>query len=250
MDKILIQYLFEKYFFFINIKAIKISIPHFYEFIKLNTKFPNLEELTFYINKKLKFNNIDKINEIFPNIKSLNLYIYYNFELFNLFNNIKDLKINNLSIIFLMCEKYDSKKKEKNVEIILENIKYLRIEIDKDYCFINQLLEFLFNNIKFPNLESYILYFNMIKFKNMKRIRKRLKIDYNYINSFIIDLLLDKFQFSFKSFFNLLHKLSKINFIYLNLVIFVFIYDRTINLFKCNIDNENNLKNIIQIMIY
>ena len=62
------------------------------------------------------------------------------------------------------------------------------------------------------------------------------------MHSFIIDLLSNKFQFSFKFFFNLLNKLSKINFIYLNLVIFVFIYDRTINLFKFNIDNENNFK--------
>ena len=44
MDKILIQYLYEKYFFE-NIKVIKISIPHFHEFIKLKIKFPNLEEL-------------------------------------------------------------------------------------------------------------------------------------------------------------------------------------------------------------
>ena len=124
MDKILIQYLNEKYFFK-NIKVIKISIPHFHEFIKLKIKFPNLEELTFYINKKLKYNDINEINKIFPNIKSLNLYIYNNIDLINLFNNIKDLKINNLAIIFLMFEKYNYPKKKD--EIILNNIIKLRI---------------------------------------------------------------------------------------------------------------------------
>ena len=191
IDKILIQYLNEKYFFK-NIKVIKISIPHFHEFIKLKIKFPNLEELTFYINKKLKYNDINEINKIFPNIKSLNLYIYNNIDLINLFNNIKYLKIDNLTIIFFMYEKYNYSKKKD--EIILNNIINLRIEINKDYCFTNQLLEVLFNNIKFPNLESYILYFNMNKFENMKRIGKRLKFFYTFYNCFFI------FFFIFNSF--------------------------------------------------
>ena len=79
----------------------------------------------------------------------------------------------------------------------------------------------------------------------MKRIGKKLKIDYNYINSFIIDLLLFKYQFSFKSFFNLINKLIMINYIHLNLGIFDFIYNRKIDekyLFKFNINNENEFK--------
>ena len=79
----------------------------------------------------------------------------------------------------------------------------------------------------------------------MKRIGKRIKIDYNNINSFIIDLLLFKHQFSFKSFFNLINKLIMINYIHLNLGIFDFIYNRKIDekyLFKFNINNENEFK--------
>ena len=102
---------------------------------------------------------MNEINKIFPYIKSLNLYIYNNIDLINLFNNIKYLKIDNLTIIFFMYEKYNYSKKKD--EIILNNIINLRIEINKDYCFINQLLEVLFNNIMFPNLESYILYLNL-----------------------------------------------------------------------------------------
>ena len=55
----------------------------------------------------------------------------------------------------------------------------------------------------------------MNKFENMKRIGKKLKIDYNYINSFIIDLLVFKYQFSFKSSFILINKLIKIKYIHL-----------------------------------
>ena len=36
----------------------------------------------------------------------------------------------------------------------------------------------------------------MHKSENNKRIRKRLNIDYNNINSFIIDILLFKYKFS------------------------------------------------------
>ena len=43
----------------------------------------------------------------------------------------------------------------------------------------------------------------MNKYENNKRIGKRLNIDYNNINSFIIDILLFKHQFLFQSFFNL-----------------------------------------------
>ena len=56
---------------------------------------------------------MNEINKIFPNIKSLNLYIYNNIDLINLFNNIKYLKIDNLTIIFFMYEKYNYSKKKR-----------------------------------------------------------------------------------------------------------------------------------------
>ena len=42
----------------------------------------------------------------------------------------------------------------------------------------------------------------MHKSENNKRIGERLNIDYNNINSFIINILLFKYKFSFQSFFN------------------------------------------------
>ena len=79
----------------------------------------------------------------------------------------------------------------------------------------------------------------------MKRIDKKLKIDYNYINNFLIDLLMFKYQFSFKSFFNFTNKLTMINYIHLNFEIFNFIYERIEDekyLFQFNINNENEFK--------
>lgn len=70
----------------------------------------------------------------------------------------------------------------------------------KKYCFINELFKELFINFQFQNLKR--LNFNMHKSENNKRIRKRLNIDYNNINSFIINILLFKYKFSFQSFFN------------------------------------------------
>jgi len=240
VDKKIIEYLNEKKLFD-NIEKIKISIPHYNKFIKLNIKLTKLKVLTFYINKIS--NNINEINNIFPNIISLTLYIYCNIDLFNLFKTLKNSKIENLTIIFLLFEEYIYLY-QKN-EIYLDNIKNLRIEIDKEYCFTNELLKELFNHIKFPNLESYILSFNIYKFKNMKRIKKEKKIDYNLINSFIIDLLIFKYQFSLISFFHLSNQLEKINFIHLHLEIFDFIYRSKNNekhLFKFNIINENEFK--------
>ena len=108
----------------------------------------------------------------------------------------------------------------------------LRIEIDKEYDYITELLNELFNNIQFQNLEKYILNFNMNKFENINRIGKELKIDYNYINNFIIDKLKFKYQFCLKSFINLPNKLiiikyilfmkeKKMKNIYLNLILII-----------------------------
>ena len=118
----------------------------------------------------------------------------------------------------------------------------MRIEIDKEYDSINDLLNKLFNNIQFPNLEKYILYINMNKLRNMKRIEKKFKNDYNYINSFVIDTLI--FKFSLKSFFNLANQLTNIKYIVLNFQIFDFIYERRKDkkYLKLNIENENEFK--------
>ena len=103
-----------------------------------------------------------------------------------------------MTFIFSLYEKQKYSKLKSL--IILDNVINLRIDIDKKYCFINELFKELFINFQFQNLKR--LNFNMHKSENNKRIRKRLNIDYNNINSFIINILLFKYKFSFQSFFN------------------------------------------------
>ena len=161
--------------------------------VKLKIMCPNVEELNFHIiNKTFKY-NMEEINKIFPNIKYLNLFVYRNFDLITLFNNIKNSKIEKLGIfIYKFYKNIDirkHKKEEIKEEIIMNNIKNLRIDIDKNYDFMNEMLmneiiKELFVYVQFPNLKNYKLYLNMNKLKNMNinRISKKYKIDYNYIN--------------------------------------------------------------------
>jgi hypothetical protein len=78
----------------------------------------------------------------------------------------------------------------------------------------------------------------------MKRIEKKFKNDYNYINSFVIDTLIFKYKFSLKSFFNLANQLTNIKYIVLNFQIFDFIYERREDekYLKLNIENGNKFK--------
>ena len=150
VEKVFIKYLNEEKVFE-NVKRIDISISNFNKFIELDIILSNVEELSFYINANLKYMN--EINNIFPNIKSLKLYFCENIDLIDLFNCIYNSKIVNLTIFFLIIEKYNiSIIKYK---IILDKIINLRIEIDKEYDSINELLNKLFNNIQFPNLEKF-----------------------------------------------------------------------------------------------
>jgi hypothetical protein len=199
IDKIFIQHLNEKDRFK-NIKTIEISVSQFNKFIKLEIIFSNVKELYFHINKSLKKYNISNINVLFPNITILNLYIYQNIHLIDIFNAIKKSNIIDLTIIFSLYDKYNYSKSK--TLIILDNIINLRIDIDKNYCFINELFLELFISFQFPNLQTYYLTFNMNKYENNKRISKGLNNDYNNISSFIIDILLFKYKFSFQSFFN------------------------------------------------
>jgi len=238
VDKIFFKILAEKEFFK-YIKVIIISVSHFHKFIKSNIKLINLEELHFYINETLKY-NINEINNIFPNINSLNLFIIQNIDLIDLFRYIQQSKIMNLGIYFSLFRKYNNSKSEI---IILDNIINLKIYINKNNCFINELFMELFNNFQFPNLKSYILSFNINKFGVNEINRGNLKIDYNFVNNFIIDI--SKKKFSFQSFFNLLNKLTNINFLHLSEGHFDFIYkskNKGKYLFKFNIDNEKKFK--------
>ena len=135
----------------------------------------------------------------------------------------------------------------------MNNIKNLRIDIDKNCDFMNESLmneifKELFVYIQFPNLKNYKLYLNMNKLKNMNinRISKKYKTDYNYINCFIFDILMNKKQFEIKSFFEIQNKLIDINKIHINLENLLFIYKKEENFekhsFKLNICNEKEFK--------
>ena len=87
---------------------------------------------------------------------------------------------------------------------------------------------------------------NKLKDMNINKISKKYKIDYNYINCFIFDILMNKKQFEIKSFFEITNKLININKIHINLENFVFIYKNEENFekysFKLNICNEKEFK--------
>ena len=239
INQIFIQHL-NKQEFFKNIKIMEFSIYHFHNFIELNIIFPKVKELSLYIDKNFEY-KITGINKIFPSIITLNLYIYENIDLIGLFETVTS-KIEDLKMIFSLNEKYNYSKLKSL--IILDNVINLRIDIDKQYCFINELFKEIFFNLQFPNLKSYILNFNMNKYENNKRIGKKLNIDYNNINSFIIDILF-KYQFSLQSFFSLPNKLENINFLHLNFYNFDFIFKKKEEekyLFKFNINDENKFK--------
>ena len=257
VDKIFFKYLNEKEVFK-KVKVIEISISNLNKMVKLKIICPNVEELNFHIiNKTFKY-NMEEINRIFPNIKYLNLFIYRNFDLITLFNNIKNSKIEKLGIFIYKFYKNNIRKKKKEKkeeikEIIMNNVTNLRIDIDKECDFIsdflmNEIIKDLFVYIQFPNLKKYKLYLNMNKLKdmNINKISKKYKIDYNYINCFIFDILMNKKQFEIKSFFEIPNKLTDINKIHINLENFVFIYKNKENFekysFKLNICNEKEFK--------
>ena len=110
--------------------------------VKLKIICPNVEEFNFHIiDKSFKY-NMEEINRIFPNIKYLNLFVYRNFDLINLFNQLKNSKIEKLGIFIYKFykNKYIRKhKKEEIKEIIMNNIKNLRIDIDKNCDFMNEM---------------------------------------------------------------------------------------------------------------
>ena len=219
---------------FQKVKVIEISISNLNKMVKLRIICSNVEELNFHIIDKPFKSNMEEINKIFPNIKYLNLFIHRNFDLINLFNKINNSKIEKLGIfIFKFYKNIKKDKKEEIKEIIMNNITNLRVDIDKECDFINELLmneiiKDLLVYIQFPNLKKYKLYLNMNKLKNMNinKISKKYKIDYNYINCFIFDILMNKKLFEIKSFFEIPNKLMDINKIHINLENFLFIYKK------------------------
>ena len=223
--------------------------------VKVKIICPNVEELNFHIINKTFKDNMEEINTIFPNIKYLNVFIYRNFDLINLFNQLKNSKIEKLGIFIFKFYKNNIRKdkKEEIKEIIMNNVTNLRIDIDKNCDFMNdslmnEIFKELFVYIQFPNLKNYKLYLNMNKLKNMNinRISNKYKTDYNYINCFIFDILINKKQFEIKSFFEIPNKLIDINKVHINLENLLFVYkieeDFEKHSFKLNICNEKEFK--------
>ena len=97
VDKIFSKYLNEKEVFK-KVKVIEISISNLNKMVKLKIICPNVEELNFHIIDKTFKYKMEEINNIFPNIKYLNLFIHKNFDLIDLFDEIKNSKIEKLGI--------------------------------------------------------------------------------------------------------------------------------------------------------
>ena len=195
-----------------NLKEINISCFNLKQLIKLNIICPNIEELNLYIYEEDPEINKYEINNIFSNIITLKLYILKsNFDLIDFMDN--NLKIKNLEIYY-KCNEYI---KSKSI-IILENIKYLRIEGNK----------FIYNNFKFPNLEYYYL-----NIENIENIIFENNDDYDLINIFLM-----KNEFILKDLINIPNKLKNIKYLNINIKKYSFIYDKIKNYFEFKLYDE------------
>ena len=124
-----------------------------------------------------------------------------------------NLKIKNLEIYY-KCNEYI----ESKAIIILENIKYLRIEGNK----------FIYNNFKFPNLEYYYL-----NIENIENIKFEGNDDYDLINIFLM-----KNKFILKDLINIPNKLKNIKYLNINIKKYSFIYDKIKNYFEFKLYDE------------
>ena len=246
IDNIFIKYLDQKKIFN-NLKKVDISICNLNKMIKLNINFPNVEELYLNIEKKFRYNQ-NELNNIFPNMKSLIIFLETNFDLINLMRILNNSKIIKLKIFIFNNEKdyeYNS-----IIEIISNNIKNLQIEIGKG-CekFGFDFLFKLYNYVQFPYLEKYILKFEdfdiFINEINNKILELEKENDFNCINEYLINTLINKKQFNLKFLFNLANKLSLIKYLQLDLQIFSFMYKKQNKdkyLFKFNLNDQDNFQ--------
>ena len=155
-----------------------------------------METLTCYIDDEPKFNT-KEIIDIFPNISTSNIYIQNTCDLISFINIFRDSNVESLQII---DEKDDYFKSEMNRNILLKNIKYLKLTGNYDLFF-----DIVFKT-QFPNLINYefnFIFEDYSKVKNILDIKiKDLKDnDFNKVNKFIIETLKKKFMF--QSFFEL-----------------------------------------------
>ena len=240
INKIIIGY-FKQQNIFQNLKQLQISIKNFKLLMNFNIIFSNLQDLNIYINKNKKIK-----------------------DLIDLIGNIKDSKIETLQIVYKYKDEEIKKeedeeedKEEENEEedededeedeedddevkyqnsktdskIILKNIKNLRIDGN------DEILMKLYN-FQFPNLINYQLNLNISKNNyNIERIING--NDYNLINNYLI--MNNKFKLN--NFVTISNKLKKIEYLKLNLGIFLFIYDGIKNKFEFILYDENKFKN-------
>ena len=124
------------------------------------------------------------LNNIFPNMNVLNIFIETKFNLFNLLRNIRNSKIENLTIYI---DNFDDNIKIDS-KILLKQIKTLKIEGNN----IN-ILFYFFSYIELPNLTKYIINIDLDEINNQLSISN--DSDYNIINQFIINTINNKDRF-------------------------------------------------------
>ena len=200
--------------------------------INLNIICPNIEELNLKVNQQNC--DLNKLNNIFPNMNVLNIFIETKFNLFNLLRNIRNSKIENLTIYI---DNFDDNIKIDS-KILLKQIKTLKIEGNN----IN-ILFYFFSYIELPNLTKYIINIDLDEINNQLSISNN--SDYNIINQFIINTINNKDKFCLNTFFSLPNKLKIIRYLQLNFKIFIFKYKKKRGnnyLFKFNINNKNEFK--------
>ena len=250
IDDICINFLKDKDIFN-NLKQLEISIENFIMFISLDIECINLEELTLYIENNLDYNKKEIIN-IFPNLITLKIYSKKKVDLIDLLRNLKNSNIETLEIY---CKNEENQieyvEKENDYinlklikfkikqNIILSSIKNLKIESNYEIFFK------LFQKFQFPNLKNYQL--NLHFFKINQNIDEIIDDnDYNSINIFITKILNKKNKFLLNDFVNIPNILRKINYLKINLGIYLFVYDgikRKKNNFEFILYDETKFKN-------
>ena len=218
---------------FSNLVEMEISSSNLEFLIELNIICNNVEILYLYIIDKF---NENKIIDIFPKLLTFKIYIQKTINLMNLIKNIKEMIVEKLEII-VQCDKLDYES-NNTISIILNNIKYLRIENLNEQIFLEK-----FYNIQFPNLENYIINskFNE-KYINLKLVEE--KNDYDKINKFIFEKLNNEDNnILLNDIINFSHQLKKVKYLEINLGILSYIYDKIKNKFEFNYNKQNELEN-------
>ena len=215
IEKKFIEFLKDQKQIFLNLEKLDISILNLEPIIELQIIFPNVDELSLYIDEENFNYNISELKNIFPKMNTLNIHIMIKYNFFDLISSLKNTEVTTLKIFI-----FDDINLTIESNIILEKIHNLEIRILKGF-----MIDFLYNffeRIDFPNLREYILNFEFKELTKNTNIKSG-DNDYNIVNKLLIDL---RKNFNSKLLFKIPNKLKSIKTLKLNLDTFIFTFKK------------------------